>query len=623
MSRGTLCIILLSLCTLGIAGCGCNSDLKVTITTFPTTLAPGASSDVAATVTHDSKMGGVTWSCTPAGSCGSFNPTQTASGANSVYTAPTTAPGGGSVTIIATSVTKPSVSSSTNVTIAGLVGQNFTFYATGEENGTFGIYSIAGVVSIATDGSGTVVGGEQDYNDGNGKTITADAITGGTLTMAGDGSGNATLSITTASGSLGADGTEVFALAFANTSHAVIMQFDGTATSLGSLDLQSSTAQPTNTFSFVAAGDDPSGAPTADGGVFTVVSGALTGMYDVNDGGNVTLNTAIPAGATVSMPDSLGRGTVTGSGLSTSFVYYVVGPECLRLIDVDTTETAVGSAYGQGDFQGGFGNGSIGQSIFSMANSGLYAAAGQFTTDGNSFSGVGDLNESLSTTNAPLIDQTFDGSFTLATTGYGSMTFANGSFGDVVTFGLYAIDPTLNILDPNNKTSGGGSALLAEMDSNLVGIGAVLPQTDTAATSFSGAYAFGAQGDTSANDDEFDFVGEATVSGTTGAFAGTGALSDPFGALTGSTVTSNTATFNATAAPDVAHAGRYTLNPFTVGTTGTDFTAVNLDVVAYQANGGQLFWVEVDNGSEFAGSLEQVATQSSVLSRAKPKKNKP
>jgi hypothetical protein len=623
MNRGTLCIILLSLCTLGIAGCGCNSELKLAITTAPTTLASGASTNVAATVTHDSKMGGVTWSCTPAGSCGSFNPTQTASGANSVYTAPTTAPTGGSVTIIATSVTKPSVSSSTNVTITGLVGQNFTFYATGEENnGTFHVYSIAGVVSIATDGSGTVLGGEQDYNDGNGITITADPITGGTLTMAGDGSGNATLSVNSAS--LGADGIEVFALAYANTSHAVIMQFDGTATSLGSLDLQSSTAQPTNTFSFVATGTDPSGAPTADGGVFTVVSGALTGTFDVNDGGHVTLNTAIPAGAMVSVPDSLGRGTVTGSGLSASFVYYVVGPECVRLIDVDTTDTAVGSAYGQGDNQGSFSNSSIGASIFSMANSlQLYAAAGQFTTDANSFSGVGDLNESVATGAAPLTAHSFNGQLTLATTGYGSMTFGEGAFGDVVAFGLYAIDPALNILDPNNKTSGGGGALLAEMDSNLVGIGAVLPQTDTATTSFSGAYAFGAQGDTIENADEFDFVGEATVDGTTGAFAGTGALGDPLGALTGSSVTSTTATFTATAAPDVAHAGRYTLNPFTVGTTGTDFTPVTLDVVAYQANGGQLFWVDVDNGTEFVGSLEQVGATSSALSRAKLKKHKP
>jgi hypothetical protein len=259
-----------------------------------------------------------------------------------------------------------------------------------------------------------------------------------------------------------------------------------------------------------------------------------------------------------------------------------------------------------------------------MANSlQLYAAAGQFTTDANSFSGVGDLNESVVTGAAPLTAHSFNGQLTLATTGYGSMTFGEGAFGDVVAFGLYAIDPALNILDPNNKTSGGGGALLAEMDSNLVGIGAVLPQTDTATTSFSGAYAFGAQGDTIENADEFDFVGEATVDGTTGAFAGTGALGDPLGALTGSSVTSTTATFTATAAPDVAHAGRYTLNPFTVGTTGTDFTPVTLDVVAYQANGGQLFWVDVDNGTEFVGSLEQVGATSSALSRAKLKKHKP
>ena len=157
MKRGTLWVALLAFSALGIAGCGCNSDLKVTITTFPTTLAPGATSDVAATVTHDAKMAGVTWSCTPAGSCGSFFPTQTASGVNSVFTAPATAPAGGSVTIIATSVSKPSVSSSTNVAITSVSTQNFSFYVGGEENNAdVDIYSIAGVVAIATTASGTI-----------------------------------------------------------------------------------------------------------------------------------------------------------------------------------------------------------------------------------------------------------------------------------------------------------------------------------------------------------------------------------------------------------------------------------------------------------------------------------
>ena len=47
MNRGTLWIVLLSVCALAVAGCG-GSSHRVTITTAPTTLAAGASSNVVA-----------------------------------------------------------------------------------------------------------------------------------------------------------------------------------------------------------------------------------------------------------------------------------------------------------------------------------------------------------------------------------------------------------------------------------------------------------------------------------------------------------------------------------------------------------------------------------------------
>ena len=68
---------------------------------------------------------------------------------------------------------------------------------------------------------------------------------------------------------------------------------------------------------------------------------------------------------------------------------------------------------------------------------------------------------------------------------------------------------------------------------------------------------------------------------------------------------SETATFMATAAPDTANPGRYTLNPFAVGTTGSDFAPFDFETVtAYQVSGNLLFSIEVDDGSDFLGSLQ-------------------
>jgi len=635
MNRRTLWIALLSIVALGVVGCGGGGHLTVTITTAPTTLAAGASSNVVATVTHDPAAGGVTWSCTPgnsAATCGSFNPTSTPSGTGTTYTAPPAPPSGGApVVITATSVTNTARSASANVTITGVATANFVFYASGEENnvvaGFFDQYSIAGVVAIAQDGTGDVIAGEQDYNDGDGNTSpqpTGDTITGGQLVMASDGSGNAILTLTTSNANLPNAGTEVFALAFANTSHAVIVEFDGTATSSGSYDLQTSTAALVSaSYSFVASGADTSFDPICDGGVFAVdANGNITGTYDVNDNGAPSLDNTIPAGVSAGPTDSFGRGAVVGSIVGDAAInYYVVGPEVTRIINVDPGDTAVGSAYGQGSTAGNFS--SLGPSVFSIGNALIgYGAVGQFTTDGSSFSGEADLNDLAH--GIQLGASEIDGSYTLAANGYGLLTFGDSDFGDDVTnLGVYAVDPTLNILDPNNSTADtadSGGALLAEMDTNLVGIGSIVPQTDVTMASFTGFYAFGAQGD--ANGADFNFVGTATVTpgDTTSSFVGEGSLSDPFGALTDGGVDSPNATFNATAAaPDSA--GRYSLGPIAVAASnGTDFGAFSFaTVTAYQASGGQLYWLEVDDASYFLGPLEQGAAPSGDARKAHAK----
>jgi hypothetical protein len=118
--------------------------------------------------------------------------------------------------------------------------QNFSFYVLGVALNDEGHdpYNIAGVISIATDGSGKVTAGVQDYSDGDAIASPepqGDSILSGSLVM--QTSGQGTLILVTNNSKLGVGGTETFAVAFSNASHALISQFDGSATSSGSLDL--------------------------------------------------------------------------------------------------------------------------------------------------------------------------------------------------------------------------------------------------------------------------------------------------------------------------------------------------------------------------------------------------
>ena len=460
---------------------------------------------------------------------------------------------------------------------------NFTFYAIGEDAAA-PVYCVAGVVAIANnaskDGTFAVTGGVQDYN--NGDTITSpqpngDAITGGNLSVGSNGT--AVLTIITKNPAVGVDGTETFVGVFPNNSHALITQFDGSATSSGSLDLQTSTALPSGSFSFTSAGafssDGETFAPAAFGGVLTVASGAVTGTVDTNIGGDVNLGTSI-SGVTFTKPNKFGRGTVNG------------------LTSDDVSKPAK----------------------VPVVREGAPACSGTGTC---LFEALGDLNELFAATPIQLVDTNFEGSFQLPANGYGTMTFEEG-FGDTANFGLYGVDPALNILDPNDKTDTTGGNLIAEMDDSLVGTGTIVPQTDTVVADFSGTYAGGGSGDTNEGD-EFDFLTLATVTEPDGGFSGPVALSDPFGAITGAGQETVDASFSGNAEPS-GEAGRYSFNPLIL--SSPDFEgSLDMTVAVYQASASQLFWVETDPDIYFGGSLEQFPGSGGAdAKKAKPNNTK-
>ena len=134
---GWVCLLFVMGGLLVLSGCSGAStgshitppSLSVAITSAPTSLQVGTTGQITAQVQNDSSNGGVAWSCTPANACGSFNPPTTASGAATTYTAPSSVPTGGVVTVKAASVASSDVSATANITITTTVVANY-FVAT-------------------------------------------------------------------------------------------------------------------------------------------------------------------------------------------------------------------------------------------------------------------------------------------------------------------------------------------------------------------------------------------------------------------------------------------------------------------------------------------------------------
>jgi hypothetical protein len=578
-----------------------------------------------------------------------------------------------------------------------LLTNNFVFYAAGEDN-LGNTYSIVGAINVTADGNNTITGGEQDFNDGDTEGLGTSPQPGGdqisgagsSLVFSTDGSGNAVLTLATSNLALGpaaTPGVETFALSFANGDHAIISQFDGSAVSSGSYDLQKLPGAPLapTAFSIITSGADPEALPIAEGGVIQLDgSGNVTGSVDINDGGALLFAQSPTEGTVLSAIDSFGRGAVSGSldGTTELVNFYVVNSEVLRLIDVDTDHTAVGSAYGQGVDPNGdpntFTTASIGQSAFMISGVNMlvpYAGAGQFSNlagtpdakprtasrvhpqgqptvcaGGTCFiNGIADVNESLIEGPDDIVfAQPFDATVTMLATGYGSFVFDPGPTSDIAQFGVYAVDPNLNILDPNAtvdpaQPAGVGAALIAEMDDNLVGTGLLTPQTDATLSDIAPTVVFNAQGNglfASDSDEflgEFDLLGTSSVVGVaavpadptampptpaiaaTATFTGAGFIDDPAGILTddgGPLLDGPLSSFTATFTDDGSGFGRSTSG--TGGFNATSSTSVTalFTVTAYEANANQFFWVETDLNQTFTGTIQSVTAP---VDAARPK----
>ena len=293
-----------------------------------------------------------------------------------------------------------------------------------------GDYGIVGVLDA--DGDGNVTAGEQVYVDQPRSAL--DTFTG-TYTVGVDGRG--TITLNTGDSKIGVNGVETFTIALTSGAHGLIAQFDTSATSSGTLDLQNSLASHTalsQGYAFVSSGvdvNDPRGA-LGFGGVFNVDSaGTISGngsVADVNDNGFVT-NAATLSG-TVANPDPFGKVVVNLTLNSSNFltlVGFIVDPVHVKLIENDTTfGTTSGTAYAQGNATGTFTSNSAFQGTFVYGTQGYGTQNGDtllptvygglFTADGS-----GDIANGYTDENefGNVIDDTLTGNYAVDSSGTG------------------------------------------------------------------------------------------------------------------------------------------------------------------------------------------------------------
>src|ERR1700683_4260653 len=214
-------------------------------------------------------------------------------------------------------------------------------------------------------------------------------------------------------------------------------------------------------------------------------------------------------------------------------------------------------------------------------------------------------------------------SFSSTVLGYGSITGVTG-LGSIHKLGLYATDPTLNLLDPNNTTAANlGAALVLDLDDFAQGTGIVVPQGTIASdgSDLNHSYGFGAQafpghGSSPAGNPgwEFDLVGQGTFASRVFTTATGGPptpvdISDPFASFISGTADEYTAVpiAGTAAAPDAA--GRYTFpsaTRFAVGPVGGAVgPTVDFTVVLYEAGPGLVFSINEDVSSSWLGSFQE------------------
>ena len=363
-------------------------------------------------------------------------------------------------------------------------------------------------------------------------------------------------------------------------------EFDQSATSSGTIDLQDPTAfSPaaiTGNYVFNLAGVDPNGAPLAIGGVYTSTGNALSGVLDANDNlsGNSFANLVLSG--TSSAIDGTGRGTLTltTSAIGTlNYAFYVVNKNALKFIELDAALLTSGETFSlaPGTISNATLNGSFPFTLAGASTVGAFTVGGIFTADGNGniTGGTEDFNNNGSFNAGSSSPSQIAGvTYSMASNGRGTAKIQTSK----LTLNL-AIYPASN-----------GTIQMIELDTNALSSGAALTQatgTTFSNSTFSGAYAINYAGATL--NGEQDATGQMKSNGS-GTVSGLLDLNNT-GVLQGAVPLSGT---NAT----VASNGRGTAT-VQIGSVGT------VNFVFYFASGTNAVFINSDKAPILVGAIQK------------------
>ena len=532
-----------------------NATVTVTAANAPTvafTTAPpagmftGTSANLTATTTGDLTNGGVTWSCTPAATCGSFTPQ---SGTSASYAAP---PSAGAVTITAALASYPDITVSAPVNIITALNGYYIFSLSGSgknPNAPPALlpYFVAGTFYV-TDGH--IKSGEQDsFNTG---TSTQDLINpnGSTFGLTADGHLNIQLQTcnggdcSVADQSIGVNGVETFDAAFLplNPNRALLMEFDSSVAASGTLDWHDpmvSFATPSGGYVFELNGLSTLtnyNGPMSMAGVINIDgTGTISGtgsMFDacIAGSGNEYLAQTFATGSnTVSTPpDQFGRVYFILNPANNdhfpqqiTLAGYIVDASHIRLVEIIGGFGGIlgGSALGQGTTTGTFSSTNVsGQSyVIGLTGDDVKGAAQlagvlAFNTDGT-VSGFGNYNDLTPPSQGP--NPITAATYTVDATGRVTITGVNSAPFNV---GTNTIDYLELYLDGSGHAV---ATVLNGIGNTIGGLGYQQSQTTPfTAASLSGSYVIDATGRDHAESGELDAVGEVTATASSATFAG-------------------------------------------------------------------------------------------------------
>jgi hypothetical protein len=310
----------------------------------PSNVIPGTTRSFAATLDHDPKNAGVTWTLAGAGcsgdACGTLmNVTST----SAIYCAPPAEPSPNAVTLVATSVTDPNQKSWVTLTVSGtpfhLEGK-YAFLINGWGQG--GLEAMAG--QFTADGKGNL-SGVWDANRGAAADV-AQAITGsyniqsnghGTMTLQ---AGSSTFTYVVSIDSAGATAR------FAESTVPPANEHRGSSGYMVKPDANSFTLSSIQGDRVIATYGAATGSHVAALGRFTgsgagmVSNGVMDLSWEINQNVAKFPNTAALTG-TFGMPDpTTGRGTASlnvaaGATATYHFAYYIVSDDRILLVQTD------------------------------------------------------------------------------------------------------------------------------------------------------------------------------------------------------------------------------------------------------------------------------------------------